>query len=291
MSIQQLPQPQLNEQELDASINLVDYQFREKPSNQMVKLTTHIISFVISGSTNIHIKNKEVAIDNSQIAFLSQGNCIMKETGSSDKNFRSLILSFSNLELEAFLNKNFSSYKYVKSNEKVHPYFLVKKDGFLRSMTSSLQSLLESGDYSTPKMLELKLEEILMYMCDKSGEAFLAYLCALINPKPESHFHSIVENNIFSNLDLNELSFLCEMSLSSFKRHFASDYGSTPGKYFQNKRLIKAKQMMETGEAKATEIYQRFGYENISNFSAAFKHTFGFPPREVYSKKKAMMLS
>lgn len=290
MSIQHLPYAPHSEQEVDATIKLVDYQFRERPNNQMIKLNSHIISLVVSGSTHVRIKHKETCIDSMHVAFLRKGNCIMQESGSSGRNFRSLILSFTDLEIERFLEKNFSSYKCMKLSDKTSPFFKVKKDRFIKNTIESLETLMQQGAYVMPKMLDLKLEEVLMYMCEKEGESFLTFLCSLVNPAKEVSLEAIVDNNTYTNLNLNELSFLCEVSLSSFKRHFSLKYGVTPGKYFQKKRLNRAKQLMETGEARAVEVYQLFGYENISNFSAAFKNTFGYPPKDSYVKVKEMIL-
>jgi AraC-like DNA-binding protein len=58
-------------------------------------------------------------------------------------------------------------------------------------------------------------------------------------------------------------------------------YGCTPGKYFQLKRLQRAKELLETRKVKASDIYLDFGYENLSNFSAALKNTFGLSPRQL----------
>ncbi|MDN6311089.1 MAG: AraC family transcriptional regulator, partial [Psychroflexus sp.] len=96
-----------------------------------------------------------------------------------------------------------------------------------------------------------------------------------------SPFKKIIESKIHSNLKLEEIAFLCNMSLSTFKRNFITEYKTSPGKWFHDKRLQKAKRLLEDGGCKPAELYLEFGYNNLSNFSIAFKNKFGISPRDI----------
>ena len=120
----------------------------------------------------------------------------------------------------------------------------------------------------------------MLYLMNKYGSKFELFLHALV-AKDVSTIGSVVENNTYSNLNLEEIAFLCNMSLSTFKRHFMSEYHATPGKWFQKKRLLRAKELLENGKYKSTEIYYKIGYNNLSNFSTAFKNEFGIYPTKV----------
>ena len=129
-------------------------------------------------------------------------------------------------------------------------------------------------------LLSVKFEELMLYLVQKYGEKFELYLHSLII-KETSGFRKIVESKIHSNLKLEEIAFLCNMSLSTFKRHFIEEYQVSPGKWRQDKRLQKAKDTLALGILKASDIYVDFGYTNLSNFSIAFKNKFGFNPTEI----------
>ena len=90
-----------------------------------------------------------------------------------------------------------------------------------------------------------------------------------------------MESNVYSNLRLEEIAFLCNMSLSTFKRHFTSEYNEAPGKWLKDKRLQKAKELLQEGQLKASDIYLEIGYNNLSNFSIAFKNKFGISPKDI----------
>jgi AraC-like DNA-binding protein len=51
-----------------------------------------------------------------------------------------------------------------------------------------------------------------------------------------------------------------------FKRHFIVEYNEAPGKWLQDKRLQRAKEILKRS-IKASDIYQDMGYNNLSNFS------------------------
>ena len=83
------------------------------------------------------------------------------------------------------------------------------------------------------------------------------------------------------NLKVEEIAFLCNMSLSTFKRHFKEEFQASPGKWLLDKRLEKAKILMEQRDVKASDVYLEIGYNNLSNFSTAFKNKFGISPKEL----------
>jgi AraC-like DNA-binding protein len=130
-------------------------------------------------------------------------------------------------------------------------------------------------------LLSLKFEELMLYLLQKYGKNFELYLHSLII-KESSSFKNSIESKIHSNLKLEEIAFLFNMSLSTFKRHFISEYKESPGKWLQDKRLQKAKETLEKGNLKPSDIYLDFGYNNLSNFSTAFKNKFGYSPKRLF---------
>ena len=67
-------------------------------------------------------------------------------------------------------------------------------------------------------------------------------------------FQEVIQQNLFEDLNLEDLAFLTNLSLSSFKRKFASTYQTTPNKYIVTKRLEKAQNLLKTSELGVAEI-------------------------------------
>ena len=67
-----------------------------------------------------------------------------------------------------------------------------------------------------------------------------------------------MESNAYSNLKLEEFAFLCNMSLSSFKRRFLKEFGESPGKWLQDKRLQRAHELLLEGDLTASDYIYGF---------------------------------
>ncbi|CAL2104224.1 protein of unknown function [Tenacibaculum sp. 190130A14a] len=145
---------------------------------------------------------------------------------------------------------------------------------------NSLNTIKEAPKAFIDNLLSVKFDELLLYLLNKYGQAFESYLYSLI-AKEESPFKKVIENNVLSSLALEEIAFLCNMSLSTFKRNFVKEYQTSPGKWFRDKRLLKAKELLKNANVTPSDIYLELGYQNLSNFSAAFKKKFKISPSEI----------
>ena len=81
-------------------------------------------------------------------------------------------------------------------------------------------------------------------------------------------------------MTVEEMAFLCHMSLSTFKRRFAIIYGTSPNKWLLEKKMQKAAQLLKQGDFKVNELYFELGYENLSSFIHSFKLFHGVTPKQ-----------
>ena len=90
-------------------------------------------------------------------------------------------------------------------------------------------------------MTKIKLEEMLLYLIQKEGKGILNFLLSDSVIRQEDHLQQVVHKHAHHRLSLDELAFLCHMSVSTFKRKFRETYNASPAKWFQRKRLEKAR--------------------------------------------------
>jgi len=277
MSIQNIP-ALFSESKTD-TLELFVYDF--KMTNDVVKskvnLGLHMFSFLQTGKKQVHFAGNSVAVNKSQSLLIKKGNSLWTELLEKDAIYYCKLLFFSDKKLEKFLKKH-STRKIIIQDEV--SFFIIKNDNYISSYLSSLSIIANEKSNYKDNLLSLKFEELLLYLIHKYGNKFESYLHSLIS-KDTSSFTSIVEGNTYSNLKLEEIAFLCNMSLSTFKRHFINEYQTSPGKWLQDKRLQKAKELLQYNGLKVSDIYIDLGYTNLSNFSAAFKNKFGISPTEV----------
>lgn len=72
------------------------------------------------------------------------------------------------------------------------------------------------------------------------------------------------------------------MSESKLKKLFKKAFGLAPYEYYQKNRMHRAKEMLRTRNHSVTQVGSMLGYQNMSNFSAAFKKEFNCLPSQVH---------
>lgn len=80
------------------------------------------------------------------------------------------------------------------------------------------------------------------------------------------------------NLRTAELAALSGRSVPSFNREFRRIFGASPAKWRKQRRLERARDLLETSGDAITNIGLLVGYESTSHFISAFKNQFGQTP-------------
>lgn len=277
MPIENIPEIYFQNKDTPRDIFIYDFKMTSDVVKSKVNLSMNMFSFLQVGKKQVHFANTSMAVNSKQSLLLKKGNWLWTELLDTEAIYFCKLFFFSEKKLTEFLSKYTNN---VKPYQEEVPYFVIENDDYIASFINSLSSDTFLNHSYGEALLALKFEEIMLYLLNKYGDEFEYYLHSLIS-KEVSPFRNVVESNVHSNLKLEEIAFLCNMSLSTFKRHFTSEYNEAPGKWLQDKRLQKAKELLQDGELKASDIYLDIGYNNLSNFSIAFKNKFGISPIDV----------
>ncbi|QLY78160.1 helix-turn-helix transcriptional regulator [Clostridium intestinale] len=93
----------------------------------------------------------------------------------------------------------------------------------------------------------------------------------------------VIDNNYVEPLTINELSKLAFISQTKLKNNFKKVFGKNIYEYVVDKRMDKARELLDNSKVKVKEAASMVGYSNIGYFSRSFKERYGFSPSE-YSK-------
>ncbi|WP_394748471.1 helix-turn-helix domain-containing protein [Spongiimicrobium salis] len=262
------------------SIVIYDYQSTTEISKQQILLNKNTFSFLQEGTKEVFFDNSAYAIDNSQFLLMKSGNCLMTEKLSSDsKYYRSILFFFTNEDVLQFLSKfRFETFK----SKILYSTYSFKYDSFIKRFVDSLLDISKLSKSIQENMLNAKFEEIMLYLTDLKG---LDFLYSLIdnNGNHNRKFVQTIESNRLNKLTIKELSFLSNMSVSTFKREFEKNFHSSPSKWFQDKRLEHSAYLLKNKSKRPSDIFEEIGYENLSNFIQAFKSKFGVTPKQYQS--------
>lgn len=259
------------------SINVFDYQTSNECFKQMMSLNQNTFSFLIEGSKRVFFGKTSILIENSSFLLMKSGQCLMTEKlPNSLDNYRSILFFFSNETLLDFIQKH--RLEKSKSHNQQFIYSF-QYDDFLRTFVKGLINISKLNQEVQTKLLELKFEELMLYLIETKGVDFIFPLITNMNSRFQ-HFIEIVKTNRLNKLTVKELSFLSNMSVSTFKREFEKHFHSSPIKWFQENRLEHSAFLLKNKSKRPIEIFEEIGYENLSNFIQAFKVKFGITPKQ-----------
>jgi AraC-like DNA-binding protein len=256
-------------------VQVFDYSSSKEVSKQQIILNQNIFSFLIEGTKEVIFENSALSIDGSKFLVMKSGNCLMTERLSNVSNYRSVLLFFTNEMVSRFIRK--MELNKIESTSYTSVYAF-EYDEFLKHFVQSLVDISKLSKDFQNKILEVKFEEIMLYLIEKYGTEFL-YSLNLDNHNATQKFIHVIENSHLNKLTLKELAFLCNMSISTFKREFEKHYSESPIKWFQNKRLEFAHYLLQQEQKNPSEIYFEAGYENLSSFTQAYKSKYGVTPK------------
>jgi len=255
--------------------HVVDYNSSKDVSKQQIILNQNIISFLIEGTKEVIFDTTELRITASKFLIMRSGNCLMTEKRIAETSgYRSILLFFSNEMVYNFIRKMESEKSEVIESKSVYAF---DYDDFLKRFVDSLIDISKLSKAVQTRLLEVKFEEIMLYLTAQYGNNFL-YSLTTKSDDASQKFIRTIENSHLSKLTLKELAFLCNMSVSTFKREFEKYYSESPIKWFQNKRLEHAHYLLSQ-EKSPSEVYFEAGYENLSSFSQAYKTKYGVTPK------------
>jgi AraC-like DNA-binding protein len=268
---------------IDESDHLQLFNYRN-PHNILkskIQLSKNTISFLRTGTKEVIGDDRTVQINNQSFLIMKSGNCLMTEKiSSSNKIYQSILLFFADEEVIGFLEK-FKLYSSLPMEKK--SFYTFKYDNFIQHFVESLDNILMLPKVTQRKILKTKFEEIMLYLTYQNGASFLNELVQNVDDKV-SRMTNIIENNKHNKLSLEELAFLCNMSISTFKRDFFKQYQHTPMKWFNEQRLNHVAILLKTQSKRPIELYEDAGYEDFSNFVQAFKKKFNMTPKQYQNK-------
>ena len=279
MNIQHLPND-LNSDTL-SEVQIFDYQVASSSIKNKVMLNTHVFSFLLEGTKELITQEKGTIINNDAFLLIKSGNCLMTENLSETKTYRSVLFFFNDAILQKALQKS-KLPKTVQYSSK--PYEVFQYDDYLHLFVESLIKIKEYESSLQSSLLQTKFEEILTYLLHRDGPDFLTNIL----PDQDSHsrhFTAVIESNKLNNLTIQELSFLCNMSISTFKRNFEQHYQTSPIKWFQEKRLEYSAYLLSIKKKRPIDIYSEIGFESLSSFTQAFKVKYNTTPKQFQLEK------
>lgn len=248
----------------------VDYKDQGGHFRNRVSFNCCAFSFVRNGQKHIYRGAGHTILKPGYGMLVPEGNSLITEHTDNEERYHSVIVFF-----PASIGREFvaarSPLKQIMLPQE--PYIHFKTNVYIEEYIQHICSLIARRQKLSPEMAVLKVQELLTAMYELAPEV----LTAVFSPSGNLPLKVLVEQHLLSPVTMDELAFLANRSLSSFKRDFIKEYGVPPQKYILDRRLEMARAELFKGKL-ASEIYQDYGYAHLSSFTAAFKRRFGLSP-------------
>ncbi|NMH89013.1 helix-turn-helix domain-containing protein [Flavivirga algicola] len=170
-----------------------------------------------------------------------------------------------------------------KSSKKINNSYNINRvivGSLLMSFKESIKLLIENPALADEELIKNKLIEfILLISKTVNSTSELDFLTNIFSPA-EYDFKTTIEANIYSDLSLNELAHLCNMSRSTFNRKFEIIFKDSPKNYVTNRKLEKACNLLKMTNNRIADIAFDCGFESTSTFNRAFQKQLEISPTQ-----------
>ena len=149
----------------------------------------------------------------------------------------------------------------------------VRVSPLLRASIESVLPYFTHNGANRPRILRLKLQEILLNLLDADPESGLArFLLRFVSDK-RSVLGPLVEAHLGRPVTIETLARTAGMSVSAFKREFRGAFAASSREWMTERRLDRARHLLARADRNVTEVSLAIGFESVSHFI----HRFGRP--------------
>lgn len=193
-----------------------------------------------------------------------------------------------NIIIENFINQLCDKYDHQDSLfSPISEFDILQGERFLADkLLEFKQILLLKNCYLESKMIDLKLEEFIIYCLQSKAKTHLLQNYYNLNDDI-SVLTYLIKSDLSKNWSAQELATKVGMSESSIYRYFDKTLGISPNQFISNLKINKAKQdLVDHNYLSLSEIGNRIGIHSPSYFSKFFKRHTGKSPisyREKYN--------
>lgn len=160
------------------------------------------------------------------------------------------------------------------------PQFMNRRDGLIQGIFAALRSELGASQWGRDLLIDslrttLAVHLLRHYCTSQPG---LIKSSHGLSKSVLRQVTDYINENLHQNLQVVELSGLAQISPYHFLRQFKQTVGMTPHQYILQRRLERAKYLLQYSELSISTIAARTGFSDQSHLTRCFKRRFGVTP-------------
>ncbi len=156
---------------------------------------------------------------------------------------------------------------------------VVELDVLLSKYLDGLFFYFDNQELATEELIRLKIKELTLLLINSRNPNPIIELLSSLFRKEKYTLQQIVDANLLEDLSLNEMASIANMSASTFKRKFKTEFDTTFSRYIMAKRLEKASDsLIRKPKATIAEIAYDCGFNDPAYFTKSFKKQYDMSP-------------
>jgi AraC-like DNA-binding protein len=231
---------------------------------------------VLSSDDNISAKSKEAVLLKCGTYFLD-----MVKNAEDDKMEVIAFHLFPDILKDLFANELPAL---IERNTRKPETRQIIPDDTIAKFVESLEFYFENPALVNEDLLGLKIKELILLLVQTKNVGSILELMSDLYSTRTVSIKKVIDLHIYSNLTIEELAKLCNLSLSSFKREFKKVFDDSPANYILSAKIKKAKELLAISDLPINEIAYETGFNDPLYFTRQFKKKVGNSP-SVYRKE------
>ncbi len=173
----------------------------------------------------------------------------------------------------------------IEKNKNKPETQVIIPDDTITKFIESLDFYFQNPSLVNNDLLELKTKELILLLVQTKYVKSTLDLISTLYSDRTINIKKVIELHQFSNLSIEELAKLSNLSLSSFKREFKKEYNDSPANYMNNAKINKAKDLLLKTDLHINEIAYEVGFNDPLYFTRLFSKKVGKSPSEFRKDK------
>ncbi len=251
---------------------------------QLLALSRYAIGYVVRGTKHIYYGDACHTVSKGEIFYMGVGNHYVEDIPEEGRPFEQVIVYYSPELLQRtllYLNMNYSiniSNSHSCDRCRRLNHVSTEASSTLRSFFTHAVSYLQDDNFMHDEAAEnIKLTELMYLIVSQSDGCLKSKILSNMDASRDN-FEQIIYSHIFCDISIEELSTLCNRSLTSFKKEFKRHFYMPPHRWFIRQRLMQSRLLLISTSKSISEIGIECTFPNTSHFIKLFKKENGTTP-------------
>lgn len=262
-----------------------NYDCPQLESKMQLFVEHSFILFVISGRRIYHSHGQSWELKEGNCAFVKAGGLIAERPNDEEWCVMVFFVPTDFLLNTIKENRNLFPDKSVSAVKSNDPLIMLRASEISQGCFFSMLPYFAQNPPPPENLVELKFKElVLSLLVNSTNTNLLSYLHGLNSD--QLSLQQVMYSNFSFHFSLEDYAKLSCKSVSSFKREFKKHFNDSPARWLMQKRLEKAKHLLEESQLAVADISFECGFENPNHFSRVFKEKTGTSPLQFRQKTK-----